>query len=797
MQKLPLWTMFSNNYLQIFLNSTVMRVILNIARAELRYFFYSPVAWFILILFLMSGSGIVLGNLVNMVTQQESLIELQGDKFEGFMNSPLTTAIIGSSLGTVMTIFFTFIPLLTMGVINREYAGGTIRLLHSSPVRMRQVVIGKFIGVYAFVCMMILLLAVILFVLTFSVKNVETPHILSMLLGFFLLAAMYVAVGVFISSLTAYPIVAAIGTFTVLTLFTAFGGIFQGYDYIRDITYFLSSSGRAEVMLGGLITTKDLIYFFSIISLFLIFTIIKMKSVTESKSWRISAGRYLMALAVTVVILTVTSIHGFIGYWDVTRSKLNTLHPNTQAVINKLDGSPLKVTLYTNLLGYNYSNGAPEARNAYLWGFWSKYRRFYNNMEFNYVYYYDVDNGDSSIYKMYPGKTLKEIAEKYAEIYNTDLSIYKKPEEISSIIDLRSETKGLLMQVEYKGKKTFLRTYQDPSVFPNEMHVSGSLLRLMNDTTPTYKFLTGHYERSPMKFGEREYGGHTVNKGSRGALINMGLNFDTISEPDFSGFTQDEVLVISDPKTLLDKAIIDSVNKYIDGGGNAMFYTEPGKQFIMNPILNHVGVNADPGTMVKVNPHDMPHKFGGLITKKGTEMADEGKFFLFRNGIIKACYTAITGASPLSYSDSTGFKTEPITTLKNEKNTWVERGVLVVDSAAPLFNASEGDYRLDTPYPVGLQLTRKINNKEQKIIISSDADMMSFGKGNGMDYGNAFYSYTVDNRYPVYHNFKVPTDIWLTIKKVPAQTLKTLLQYGLPALLLVAGIVILVRRKRK
>lgn len=774
-----------------------MRVIFNIARAELRYFFFSPIAWFILILFLMSSAGIIMGNLADTAVQQDAMLELQGSAFEGFLNLPLTRMVIGKGIDTVLMIFFLFIPLLTMGVINREYSAGTIKLLHSSPVSTRQIVLGKFLGVYSFVCLMIMLFTAVVVVLTFSIQHVEYLHIATMLLGFFLLAAMYVAVGMFISSLTAYPIVAGIGTFVALTLFSSLGLTFQGTDYLRDVTYFLSSSGRVESLLGGLLSTRDIIYFLIITTFFISCTVIKTKSVTESKSWRVSAGRYMLALGITIFVLVVTSIHGFIGYYDVTRSKINTLHPNTQETIAKLDGSPLKVTLYTNLFGYNLGNGVPTARNKYLWNFWARYRRFYTNMEFEYVYYYDVNAGDSSIYQTYPGKTLEEIAEKYAEMYKTDLNIYKKPAEIRSLIDLEAEAKGLLMQVEYKGKKTFLRTYQDPEMWPSERNVSGSLLRLMNDTTPVFKFLTGHLERSPFKYGEREYGNHAVNKSTRDALINMGVDFDTISRPDLSGTDPNEVLVISDPKTLLDKAVIDSVKQYIDRGGNAMFYTEPGKQFIMNPILNHVGVNAEEGTIVQVNPHDMPHKFAGLISKKGAEMADEPQLYAFKTGLKKATYTAIAGASVLSYSDTTGFKAEQITTLANNVNTWVERGVLVLDSAAPVFNTAEGDYRKEGPYPVGLQLTRKKGDRVQKIIVSSDADMMSAAKANGKDYGNAFYSYTVDNRYPVYHNLKAPADIWLTITKVPAQMLKTLLQYGLPVLMLIAGIVILIRRKRK
>ncbi len=71
-----------------------MRVIFNIARAELRYFFFSPIAWFILILFLMSSAGIIMGTLADAAVQQDSLLELQGSAFEGFMNMPLTRMVV-------------------------------------------------------------------------------------------------------------------------------------------------------------------------------------------------------------------------------------------------------------------------------------------------------------------------------------------------------------------------------------------------------------------------------------------------------------------------------------------------------------------------------------------------------------------------------------------------------------------------------------------------------------------------------------------------------------------------------
>jgi len=64
---------------------------------------------------------------------------------------------------------------------------------------------------------------------------------------------------------------------------------------------------------------------------------------------------------------------GYIGYLDVTRNKLNTIDSATQTVLKELDGSPITVTLYSNLLNRGMNYGLPVARNAYVWGFWDKY----------------------------------------------------------------------------------------------------------------------------------------------------------------------------------------------------------------------------------------------------------------------------------------------------------------------------------------------------------------------------------------------------------------------------------------
>ncbi len=103
-------------------------------------------------------------------------------------------------------------------------------------------------------------------------------------------------------------------------------------------------------MLSGLITTKDVIYFILIVTLFLGFTLLKLKGAKQIMPWFVKAGRYIALLAIILLLGYCTSRPAFIGYWDTTEGNWNTLHPNAQQILKELGDDPLEVTLYINLL---------------------------------------------------------------------------------------------------------------------------------------------------------------------------------------------------------------------------------------------------------------------------------------------------------------------------------------------------------------------------------------------------------------------------------------------------------------
>ncbi len=272
----------------------------------------------------------------------------------------------------------------------------------------------------------------------------------------------------------------------------------------------------------------------------------------------------------------------------------------------------------------------PQNRISYFTDFWEEYIRFYPNLEFRFEYYYDIRDGDSTLYKQYPGKTMDEIAAIRAEILGIRKSLFKKPAEMKNIAALRDEELRLLMELEYKGRKTILRGYEKGDLWPAPENVAGSLMRLVRDKEVKTTFLTGHFERSPVRFTPRDYGVLVTNKDKENSLINQGVDTDTISIADKDIPANLDLLVVADPRTPYSQAELDRIDRYIAGGGNAILFTEPGKQQFLEPVLKKLGVQAENGTIVHLDKDEKPTVFLNKVTDEANFMASERSWQLFQ-----------------------------------------------------------------------------------------------------------------------------------------------------------------------
>ena len=435
-----------------------MKTIFKIAKTELQTLFYSPIAWLILIIFTFQCS-MTFSNLMGGMVRSESL---------GYGNYNATLGLYSGMRGlftAVQSYLYLYIPLLTMSLMSRELGSGSIKLLYSSPVTNWQIILGKYawMMVYALVLIGVLMLYAIYAIC--AAKNIDIPYILSGLLGLYLLICAYAAIGLFMSSLTSYQIVAAVGTLAVLAALSYVKGLWQEIDFVRDLTFWLAIDGRAGEFVDGLICSEDVIYFLIVILLFLSMAVIRLQARRQKSSWMVNWGKYVGVWAVALFIGYLSSRPSLMSFYDATRTKHNTLTQNSQDIVARMDGK-LTITTYVNIMDRFYWYGSPSSRNWDLERF-KQYVRFKPDITMKYVYYYDSIKDMKSLEKRYPDMTFEEMVKKTIEIIKLDSNKILKPEQIREQIDLKPEMNRFVRLLEREnGQKTFLRVFDDMMVFP-------------------------------------------------------------------------------------------------------------------------------------------------------------------------------------------------------------------------------------------------------------------------------------------------------------------------------------------
>ncbi len=181
-------------------------------------------------------------------------------------------------------IFIFLIPAVTMRSLAEEQQAGTMELLATRPISNWQIVLGKY-----FACLVLVafsLLPTLLYYWTVhelgSPKgNLDSGAIAGSYFGLFLLAAAFVSIGIFSSSLTKNQIVAFIlATFLCFIFYWGFLLISNIPSFVGRIDAIIQMIGidyHYESMSRGIIDTRDLLYFFSFITFFIFLTLISLE----------------------------------------------------------------------------------------------------------------------------------------------------------------------------------------------------------------------------------------------------------------------------------------------------------------------------------------------------------------------------------------------------------------------------------------------------------------------------------------------------------------------------------------
>jgi ABC-2 type transport system permease protein len=163
------------------------------------------------------------------------------------------------------TLFF-FIPALTMKQIAEESRSGTIELLLTKPVSEWQVLWGKFLATLILICIA-LLLTLPYYITVWSLGPIDHGAVWTGYLGLILMSSAYISIGIFASSLTKNQIVAfLLALFVGIFFHLIFGFLASNMSGIVAMVFnYLSLSTHYDSITRGVIDSKDLIYFISII----------------------------------------------------------------------------------------------------------------------------------------------------------------------------------------------------------------------------------------------------------------------------------------------------------------------------------------------------------------------------------------------------------------------------------------------------------------------------------------------------------------------------------------------------
>jgi ABC-2 type transport system permease protein len=236
----------------------------SIYKKEISQFFASLTGYIVI------GVFLVLAGIVMWAMPNQSVIDFGFATLDPlFSNAPL---------------FFLFlIPAVTMRSFAEEKASGTLEILATKPISDQSVVFGKFLASLTLVGFSLLLTAVYFFsvsALGSPKGNLDSGGIFGSYIGLFFLAGVFISIGLFASSLTSNQIVA----FVLGVLFCLF--MHWGWETVSFLPKFLGHSDDLIQTFGiqlhynsisrGLLDARDLIYFLSIIALFLTATVVSL-----------------------------------------------------------------------------------------------------------------------------------------------------------------------------------------------------------------------------------------------------------------------------------------------------------------------------------------------------------------------------------------------------------------------------------------------------------------------------------------------------------------------------------------
>jgi len=237
---------------------------ISICRKELNQFFSNLTGYMAIILFLLIN-GVFL-----FVLNDSSILE------SGFAN-------LDRFFELSPWVLMFLIPAISMRSLSEEYRGGTFEILQTRPLTSRQIVLGKYLSILAII--LVALLPTGLYVFTIqqliTTGNIDGGGIAGSYIGLFMLSAVFASISLCCSGLTSNAVVAFLSAaFSCLILFFGFNALSRLPVFGAGADYYIEMLGidfHYRSISRGVVDSRDMLYFLSMIFFFIFITIINLR----------------------------------------------------------------------------------------------------------------------------------------------------------------------------------------------------------------------------------------------------------------------------------------------------------------------------------------------------------------------------------------------------------------------------------------------------------------------------------------------------------------------------------------
>lgn len=590
--------------------------------------------------------------------------------YDLFMGYPY----IGYALSAVVFLFLISIPVLCMRILAEERQKKTDQLILTSPVSVGGIVAGKFLAlatVFAIPVVIISFYPVIMNL--FGAIDFGKSYVA--ILGFFLYGLACIAICIFISSLTESQVIAAVISFAVLFLTYVMSGICNMISSTGNLlTKILSAFdmvGRFDDLLNGSLYISSIVYYLSVILLFLVFTVqsIQKRRYQLSKK-TLSLGTYsttvvvVMTAAVVLLNVFVSEIPAKYTVFDVTANQLYSLSDETKTLAEELAED---VNIYV-LVNESSADATLDQTLKNYEGLSSHIKVSYVDPAVNPKFY--TNYTDSSI---------------------TSNSIIVESSKRSKVIDYSD-----IYEYEYD------YYYYTSSVtgYDGEGQITSAIAYVTSEEMPKIYILEGH--------GETAFDSAFI-----AAVEKENVDYETINLMNYDAVPKDAAcVIINAPEADLSDDDAEKMLAYMENGGDVFIvsgYT--GEELTnFNSLLAFYGVSVTKGLVIEAD--------------KSNYYNDP--FYLLPNII----YDTITASV---YSSGSYVFAPYSQGLTEEETEDVEVSVLLsasdesyvrdnVENGAS-YAKQEGD--IDGPFDIGVKCVKAMEEEESTAVIYSSAELFT------------------------------------------------------------------------